>query len=427
LRFTSDEEHYYGETGISIRLFDGDDYSANLTYAVANVNDAPVWREDTIWTIETPFVEGEATSVPLPSISDADPDDLHSYTVTNASPLLAASIVDQGGHPSLRLEPDFAATIRGEVREYEFTLTVQDNGIPPLQDTLQVKVSCQNKNQPPEMACGDLVRSETEIGQMVFQWEDFQVSDGDAEDSELLRIVLESSASRKGIFRRRYGTASESTIKASELSNGLLASDFPLLYVPDTAAVNKIVWRACARDGEPSKTAKITLTFILKRQSQTFGDIFGYHEPAAGEDKGTWDKLHTGWNFLSLSFGLDSANLAVFCQAVGAECVWVWDNQEASYAKTQELQAGQGFRVFVQRLPDSLAELACEVVLPPSSGPLFEATPGWHLRGAVADGDFRGSRVPDFWMKCGMPADTLEDIANCPTGTVAWLFFGTNE
>jgi len=427
LRFFSDEEHYYGETGVSFRLFDGDDYSANLTFGVDNVNDAPVWSEDTIWTIETPFVEGEATSVPLPSISDYDPDDRHAYTVTNASPLLAATIVDQGGHPLLRLKPDFAATVRGEVREYEFTLTVQDSGTPPLQDTLSVKVSCQNKNQPPVMACGDLVRTETETGQMVFQWEDFQVSDGDVEDSETLRIVLESSASRKGTFHRRYGTPSESTVKASELSNGLLASDFPLLYVPDSAAVNKVGWRAFARDGEPSETAKVTLTFILARQSQTFGDIFGYHEPAAGEETGTWEKLQMGWNFLGLSFGLDSANLSAFCQAVGADCVWVWDNQKASYAKAQDLLAGQGFRVFVQRLPDSLAELSCEVVLPPSSGPLFEATPGWHLRGAVADGDFRGSRVPDFWMKCGLLADTLEDIANCPAGTVAWLFFGTNE
>jgi len=426
LCLTSAEEHYYGETLISLRLFDGDDYSANLNFEVANVNDAPVWSEDTIWTIETPFVEGEATSVQLPSISDADPNDQHAYTVTNASPLLAATIVDQGGHPSLRLVPDFAATVRGEVREYEFTLTVQDNGTPPLQDTLQVKVSCQNQNQPPEMACGDLVRVETEAGQMVFQWEDFQASDGDIEDSETLRIVLESSASRKGTFRRRYGTAGERTVSPSELSNGLLASDFPLLYVPDPTAVNKVVWRACARDGEPSETAKVTLTFILARQSQTFGDIFGYHEPAAGEDKGTWDKLHTGWNFLGLSFGLDSANLAAFCQAVGADCVWVWDNQKASYAKAQDLQAGQGFRVFVWRLPDSLAELTCEVVLPPSSGPLFEATPGWHLRSAVADGDFRGSRVPDFWMKCGLPADILEEGADCPAGTVAWLFFGTN-
>ena len=427
LRFTSDEEHYYGETGISIRLFDGDDYSANLTYAVANVNDAPAWSED-IWTIgDPPFVEGEEKSVSLPSISDDDPGDQHTYTVTNASPLLAATIVDQGGHPSLRLKPDFATTARGVVRECEFTLIVQDNGTPQLQDTLKVKVSCQNKNQPPVMACGDLVRSETETGQMVFQWEDFQVSDGDAEDSELLRIVLESSASRKGTFRRRYGTASESTVKDSELSNGLLASDFPLLYVPDTAAVNKVVWQAYARDGEPSKTAKVTLTFNLKRQSHTFGDIFGYHEPAAGGGKGTWDKLHTGWNFLSLSFDLDSSSLKTFCEAVGAECVWVWDNQKANYSETQNLQAGEGFRVFVQRLPDSLAALSCVVVLPDSSESLFEATPGWHLRGAVADGDFRGSRAPDFWMKCGMPADTLEDIANCPAGTVAWLFFGTKE
>ncbi|NLF92875.1 MAG: hypothetical protein GX564_03220, partial [Oligosphaeraceae bacterium] len=371
---------YVGQDSFQLTLWDGTVHSAaqTVTVTVQNVNDPPQWLvpdsplpfgqlSDTdgqlVWTVA--LAEGQTAYLALPDCL-RDPDLANPAPDTDS---VAFSLLDapEGGWASidgsqLLLSPEDYDLVDKATGSRVFTFTCRATDLAGGQANLQVMVTVQHRNRPPQLDVTALKYLQQDG--VLLHYADFAASDPDGEIPKIA-FTLPNGCSLQDKDSAALGEA--------QIAAGLAPESFPLRLLIPGGVADQLEMSAWAVDGDEAVSDTITITILLRAVTFHPANIW------SSSEGGGLQRLLPGWNLLCVPYTLTREEAATLF-GTGAS-LWLWAPDKDKYvllAEGESLASGQGFWLF---LADPAALILTDIVL--QNGRSFPAArpAGWNLSG----------------------------------------------
>ena len=363
--------YFCGTDSIVVECWNGREWiAATVQIIVENVNNPPEWTTE---TIVMEVAEGEVSD-DLDLLSLLVDHDLDYVAVTkevikvNISGEPKASTVfrftqDQALQADLTGRYDLVSRGGGVL---EYTVTASDTAGEEAVTTLKLNIA--NTDLPPTLS----EISQTAYEGLPIEWEWFDMSDPDAEDTEdNLRLCFQS---RHAEF---YGNDG----KKLDATDGVYKSQFPIIY-RSTCNIQLDTVSVWAKDLDGMTSESVTMNVEAAYIEVSLADLYGGYDE---EGRFGWKDVTTGWNLLSVPCDIPEEGMEAYKAMMGLDVVWRWNGRR--FVEATAMTCDEGFWGYISTLPDApqgtLAGRRAFKTL----------RKGWNLRGA-----YGASQRAPFWM-----------------------------